>query len=126
MKVADIAAATDKWLGDCADLSAAECQANCAWLTDRCDGARSQDGSGWGRYDRATGTLLARRPADRWSADDLRRGRRLSHKYRKQLAGSDTAAMMQRLTGADSVEVIDADKPWRKQMQTHKQVECPW
>ena len=29
MKVADIAAATDKWLGDCADLSAAECQANC-------------------------------------------------------------------------------------------------
>ena len=78
MKVADIAAATDKWLGDCADLSAAECQANCAWLTDRCDGARSQDGSGWGRYDRATGTLLARRPADRWSTDDLRRGRRLS------------------------------------------------
>ena len=117
MRVADIAAATDKWLGDCANLSAAECQANCAYITDRCDGARSQDGAGWGRYDRATGTLLARRPADRWSADDLRRGRRLSHKYRKQLASrppldellSPAAASMQRLMGADSIEVIDAD-----------------
>ena len=67
----------------------------------------------------STGRRARRWPTSRdgeWTADDLSKGRHLSHKYRKQLAAR-TAAMIQRLTGADSVEVIDADT----MEETHEQ-----
>ena len=122
MKAGQITAAKDK-LAAVRDVPTAEARANCRWLSGLCDGAHSRDGAGWSRWDRDLGTRLAELPEAQWGPVDLDHGRRLSHKYRKQLVGRPPlhaletreryeriTGMVQRLTGADSVEVIDADK----------------
>ena len=86
MKVGDIAAIKDRWVGDCGSLPLTEAAANCRWLTGLCDGAHSRDGAGWSRHDRDSGTRLAHTPGAKWTNSDLDLGRRLSHKYRKQLS----------------------------------------
>ena len=86
MKVSEIAAATDKWHGVCADMPLAEAAASCRWLSGLCDGARTNDGAGWSRFDHEAGLRLGMLPDAKWTDVDLSMGRHLSHKYRKQLA----------------------------------------
>ena len=86
MKVSEIAAATDKWHGVCADMPLAEAAASCRWLSGLCDGARTNDGAGWSRFDHEAGLRLGMLPDAKWTDGDLSMGRHLSHKYRKQLA----------------------------------------
>ena len=86
MKVSEIAAATDKWHGVCADMPLAEAAASCRWLSGLCDGARTNDGAGWSRFDHEAGLRLGMLPDAQWTDGDLSMGRHLSHKYRKQLA----------------------------------------
>ena len=86
MKVSEIAAATDKWQGTCADMPIAEAAASCRWLSGLCDGARTNDGAGWSRFDHEAGLRLGMLPDAKWTDSDLSMGRHLSHKYRKQLA----------------------------------------
>ena len=86
MKAGEIAAATDKWHGTCADMPLTEAAASCRWLSGLCDGARANDGAGWSRFDHEAGLRLGMLPDAGWSDGDLSMGRHLSHKYRKQLA----------------------------------------
>ena len=85
VRAGDIAAVKDRWLGDCGSQPLPEAAANCRWLSGLCDGAHTRDGKGWSRHDRDSGTRLARTPEAEWTTSDLGLGRRLSHKYRKQL-----------------------------------------
>lgn len=86
MILGDIAATKDRWHGDAGRRPLPEVLADCCWLSGLCDGAHARDGRGWSRFDRDQGERLARRPAAKWTRDDLNLGRHFSHKYRKQLA----------------------------------------
>lgn len=118
MKTSNIAGIKDRYAG-MQDLDAAAVLARLRYLASCCDGARSQDGAGFSRFDREAGVRLA--GLRELAGGDLALGQRLCHKYRRQLAGlADQPAAeieskvhgekMRRLMGADSVEVIDVDE----------------
>ena len=111
MKAADIAAIQDKHHGACADLPLAEVAVSMRWLSGHCDGARSNDGAGWSRWDREAGTALADKPDGEWTGDDVSKGRHLSHKYRKQLAARSPLEELNNDNQAQSGIVAVATSP---------------
>ena len=118
MKVSEIASATDKWHGVCADMPLAEAAASCRWLSGLCDGARTNDGAGWSRFDHEAGLQLGMLPDAKWTDGDLSMGRHLSHKYRKQLSArpplEELGAKRRKLFGVQPREALDREDPFAR------------